>query len=123
MKMPSFNIVLLVVFSLVFAIAPGIPFYLEGKKRQKNQNVVLQQSLWALRRAIDFYSEDLKKPPNSLQDLVDRKYLREVPVDPVTQSNQTWVIERQTIASEPGITDAHSGAAGADPNGKPYNQY
>ncbi len=123
MKKRSLNLLLLVSLLLAFVMALGIPPYLEGKKLRQNKDVVLQQSLWVLRRAIEFYSVDLKKPPNSLQDLVGRKYLREIPVDPFTQSNQTWILERQTVDLESGITGVHSSASGADSSGKPYNQY
>lgn len=119
MKKRSLNLLLLVSLLLAFVMALGIPPYLEGKKLRQNKDLVLQQSLWVLRRGIEFYTVDLKNPPNSLQDLVDRKYLREIPVDPFTQSNQTWVLEN----SESGITDVHSNASGADSSGKPYNQY
>ena len=80
-----------------------------------------------MRRAIDFYSVDKNKALVSLRDLVDAGYLREIPIDPLTRSNKTWIIEKQAISSEQGsetwIADVHSGAAGADANGKPYNQY
>lgn len=113
---------------LVLAVlSVGIPQYLQVRKRQRNNDVTLQQSLWAIRKSVEFYTADFKKPPKSLQDLVDAKYLRKIPVDPFTQSDKTWVIERQTNSSptesEPGIVNVHSSAVGADASGKPYNQY
>jgi general secretion pathway protein G len=97
------------------------------QQQRRENEVVLQTSLWAMRRAIDFYTQDLKRPPKSLQDLVDERYLREIPTDPITRSNKTWVFEKRPNASQPenddGIVSVHSPAAGADTSGKPYNQY
>jgi general secretion pathway protein G len=94
---------------------------------RKSEEVVLMQNLWAMRRAIDFYWHDCEKPPQSLQELISAGYLREIPIDPVTKSNQTWIIERAKESSvpnaQPGIIDLRSSAAGADKNGKPYNEY
>jgi general secretion pathway protein G len=94
---------------------------------RQTKEVVLQQNLWTMRRAIDFYRADRKRPLESLQELIAEGYLREIPVDPITKSNQTWVIERGKESSIPdsstGIVDVHSGAAGADSNGKPYGKY
>jgi len=88
--------------------------------------VILQQNLWTMRRAIDFYRMDKKRRPKSLQDLVDSGYLREIPADPLTRSNKTWTIEREKESSvpntPPGIVDLRSAASGADTNGKPYNR-
>lgn len=95
--------------------------------QHRAKEVVLQQDLWAMRRAIDYYKTDKEKAPQSLQDLVQAGYLREIPIDRLTKSNKTWVIGNKAESSEQtakaGITDVHSGASGADANGKPYNQY
>jgi len=62
-----------------------------------------------------------------LQNLIDSGYLREIPIDPITRSNQTWIIEREKESSVPntyhGIIDIRSAASGADKDGKPYNLY
>ncbi|MCI0390035.1 MAG: hypothetical protein MOB07_14895 [Acidobacteria bacterium] len=98
---------------------------LDHHKRSKE--VVLLQSVWTMRRAIDFYVGDKGKRPQSLDELVSAGYLREIPADPFTGSNQTWIIEREKEPSvpstQPGIIDARSAATGADKNGKPYNEY
>ena len=59
----------------------------------------------------------------SLIDLVDRKYILFVPVDPITESDTTWVATPSPNAGETGIRDVHSGAAGTDGEGKPYAQW
>src|SRR5262245_43278672 len=94
---------------------------------RRAKEVVLQQNLWAMRKAVDFYTNDKRKRPQSFGELVSAGYLREIPADPFTGSNQTWIIEREKESSvpntPPGIIDVRSAAAGADTNGKPYNQY
>src|SRR5262245_13576867 len=96
--------------------------YVPALRRAKD--VALQQNLWTMRRSIDFYWQDRERPPQSLDELISAGYLREIPIDPVTKSNQTWIIEREKEYSvpnaQPGIIDVRSGAAGADKNGKPY---
>lgn len=91
------------------------------------KEVKLRQDIWMMRRAIDFYATDKERQPKSIQELVNDGYLREIPVDPLTGSNKTWAFENGGKSSgrltESGITDVHSGASGADVNGKPYNQY
>jgi general secretion pathway protein G len=99
--------------------------YLSHHKRSKE--VALQQSLWSLRRAIEFYANDKGKRPQSLNELVSAGYLREIPTGPLTRSDKTWSIETEKESSAPntppGIIDVRSGATGADKDGKPYNRY
>jgi general secretion pathway protein G len=98
---------------------------LAAQKRAKE--VVLQQHLWVMRRAIDYYTIDKGKPPRSLEDLVTDGYLREIPADPFTGSNKTWIVQKQATPagqeSELGVADFHSGAPGADRSDKPYRDY
>jgi general secretion pathway protein G len=88
-----------------------------GAAVRKAKEAALQQYLWTMRRAIDSYANDKGKAPQSLNDLVSDGYLREIPVDPFTMSNKTWIIELEEKSSAPnrlpGIIDVHSGAAGA----------
>src|SRR5215510_12209615 len=83
---------------------------------ERRKEVVLQLHLWTVRNAIDFYREDKKRTPESLQDLVSAGYLREIPADPITKSNQTWIVDREKESSvpnsPPGVIDIHSGAGG-----------
>ena len=99
--------------------------YEEHEDRMKE--VALLQSLWTMRRAIEFYRQDKSRPPESLQNLISEGYLREIPADPITKSNQTWVVEREKESaipnSLPGVVGVRSGARGADRGGNPYNQY
>src|SRR5262245_60650043 len=110
-------------FLLLFLIVGGMFTACHVGHVKRSKEVALQQNLWAMRRAIDFYWQDKEKPPQSLQELVDSGYLREIPQDPLTGSNKTWITQREKDSSKtpPGIINVISAAAGADNNGKPYN--
>jgi general secretion pathway protein G len=95
----------------------------EGLLRSKER--VLKQDLFVLREQIDNYTLDEEKAPQSLQDLVATGYLKEIPSDPFTGSNKTWVPVTEDIAmsidqTETGITDVHSGSNAIASDGTPY---
>jgi general secretion pathway protein G len=96
-------------------------------RHERSKEVALQQYLWTMRRAIESYANDRGKRPQTLNELVSAGYLREIPKDPLTQSDKTWSIEMEKESSAPntppGIIEVRSGATGADKDGKPYNRY
>jgi general secretion pathway protein G len=114
-------LIVMVIIAVLAAVA--IPKYLEHLRRAKE--VVLQQNLWTMRRAIDYYTTDKEKPPASLQDLVSSGYLREIPKDPVCPECP-WT-EIPTQSDDPnsvgGIGDVKSSAQGSDTVGKAYSEY
>jgi general secretion pathway protein G len=86
---------------------------------------VLKNNLFTLRTVIDEYTYDKGKAPQSLQDLVTDGYLRNVPMDPMTGSGETWqiIMEDATSSisqSEPGIFDVKSGSDKTSLEGTPY---
>ena len=92
------------------------------------RETVLRDNLRELRKVIDQYTADKKKAPQSLQDLVDAGYFRQLPVDPMTNSNQTWeTVSDTSLAAtdqtEAGIADVHSGATGISTDGTPYSTW
>jgi general secretion pathway protein G len=81
-----------------------------------------------MRNAIDSYTMDKQKAPQSLQDLVDSGYLRKIPVDPMTHSADSWVTvtsdELHSVdQTEPGIDDVHSGDEAPGSDGQPYSTW
>lgn len=95
---------------------------------QKAQEAVLREDLHVMRQAIDSYTMDKEKAPQSLDDLVREGYLRKIPEDPMTHSNSTWVTEMgdamTTIdQSEPGISDVHSSSGTTGSDGQPYSSW
>lgn len=94
----------------------------------KAREAVLKEDLHLMRVQINNYFSDKAKWPSDLQALVDGKYLRDIPVDPLTGSNETWVadpaeVDEGDISTEPGIADVHSGAEGTGTDGKPYAEW
>ena len=76
---------------------------------------VLKQNLVAMRKAIDDFYADNRRYPVSLEELVERRYLRSIPRDPITESSETWqtiLEEMQYRGSAPAIIDVKSGADG-----------
>ncbi len=105
---------LLIVMSIVtILLSLAIPIYQRSIMRAKE--AVLHNNLFTIRQVIDEYTYDKQKAPQSLQDLVQEGYLREVPIDPMTDSNTTWRIVMEDAMqsvdqTEPGIFDVHSGS-------------
>src|SRR6266481_3482990 len=92
------------------------------------KEAVLRQSLKTMRDQIDNYTTDKEKAPQSLQDLVDAGYLRKIPKDPFTDSEETWQVENSdTLISldqtEPGISDVHSGSNLVGSDGTAYSSW
>jgi general secretion pathway protein G len=118
---------LLVVISMIAVLATmALVNYRNSVTASKE--AVLKTDLFRLRDAIDQYYADKNKYPATLDELVSDKYLRSVPVDPITQSAETW----QTIMSEPdplnptaqpGIYDVKSGSDGTALDGTRYSDW
>lgn len=103
--------VVMAIISVLLAIA--LPIYSKSITRAKES--VLRNNLFTLRSMIDEYTIDKQQAPQSLQDLVSDGYLRQIPQDPMTGSDQTWrIIMEDTPAagssSSPGIFDVRSGS-------------
>lgn len=122
----SFVELMVVVTIIVILVSMAIPIYQKTIVRSKES--VLHSNLMTLRTVIDNYTFDKQKAPQSLQDLVQDGYLREVPMDPMTGSNTTWktIMEdaSQSVSqSEPGIFDVKSGSDKMGLDGTPYSEW
>lgn len=115
---------LMVVMSLIVILA-GIGVTLYGNSVTRAKEAVLKEDLFRMRDAMDQFYADKNRYPTSLDELVSEKYLRAVPIDPFTQSTETW----QTTYSEPdpsnptaapGISDVKSGSDRMALDGTPY---
>jgi general secretion pathway protein G len=87
------------------------------------EDAVLRENLRLMRDAIDKHYADLGRYPESLQDLVERRYIRAVPVDPITQTDASWALVAPREAGAGGVFDIRSGAPGAGRDGKAYETY
>lgn len=118
---------LMVVVSIILIlVAIAVPMYQQSVIRAKES--VLRQDLKTMRDQIDNYTMDKEKAPQALQDLVDAGYLRKIPKDPFTGSDDTWQVENSdTLISleqtEPGISDVHSGSNLVGSDGTAYSSW
>lgn len=118
MRSRGFTVIelLVVLAALALLLAVASPRYVQHLDQARE--VTLKSSLQSMREAIDKFSADQSRPPAALAELVQRGYLRRVPVDPITQRDDTWVL--QAAAGAIGIADVRSGAAGLASDGSAY---
>ncbi len=117
-------LIVMTIVSILVSIA--VPLYQRAIVRAKES--VLKNNLFTLRTVIDEYTYDKKRAPQSLEDLVNEGYLRQIPIDPITGSDQTWVVIMEDALTavdqnEPGIFDVRSGAEGVALDGTPYSEW
>jgi general secretion pathway protein G len=84
------------------------------------RETVLAENLRNTRAVIDQYYSDTGRYPDSLDQLVEKKYLRGLPVDPVTDSSTSWIVVPPEDGAKGAVYNIKSGAPGNDRNGKPY---
>lgn len=89
----------------------------------KSKEAVLKENLFQMRDAISRYHADKGRYPESLDQLATDKYLRKVPVDPVTDSATTWMVVRSEDPQKTGVYDVKSGATGKASDGTEYAQW
>ena len=112
---------LLVVLSIVaLLLTLAIPRYFGSI--DKSKEAVLRENLNQMREAISRYYADKGKYPESLESLAAEKYLRSVPLDPVTESDKTWIIVQPEDPQKGGVYDVKSGASGKTRDGREFSQ-
>ncbi|WP_137939776.1 prepilin-type N-terminal cleavage/methylation domain-containing protein [Chitinivorax sp. B] len=84
------------------------------------KETVLRDNLNTLRKAIDQFRGDVGRYPDRLEELVERKYLRDVPLDPMTESRSTWKITPPSGEEKGFVADVHSSAGGSSRDGSAY---
>lgn len=117
---------MVVVSIIIILISFAVPSYQQHVQRARE--AVLREDLYQMRQAIDQYSLDKLRAPQSLEDLVSAGYLREVPLDPFTSSRDTWVVVQEDVVlsvdqNQPGISDVHSGSTMSASDGSPYSSW
>ena len=122
----TFVEMMVVISIIVILVSMAIPAYQKSILRTKES--VLKNNLFTLRTVIDNYTYDKEKAPQTLQDLVSEGYLREVPMDPITGSNQNWRVVMEDASqsvdqSEPGIFDVRSSSNKVGLDGRPYSEW
>ena len=122
----TFVELMVVLTIIVVLITMAIPIY--NKTILRSKEAVLRQNLFTLRSVIDNYTYDKMKAPQSLEDLVREGYLRMVPNDPMTGSNQTWktIMEdpgQSVDQNEPGLWEVKSGSDKTSLEGTAYSDW
>jgi len=124
----GFTLIELMIVMAIIAVLMSIavPIYTRSIIRAKES--VLKNNLFTLRTVIDEYTYDKQKAPQSLQDLVDQGYLRQIPIDPMTGTADSWktiMEDAQTSVSqtEPGIFDVRSGSDKTSLEGTLYSDW
>ena len=113
---------LMIVMAIIGILAAmAIPIYLRTVNKAKE--AVLKEDLQVMRAAIDSYTVDKEKAPQSLDDLVQAGYLKTIPMDPMTSRTDTWMAGQSDKLSDidetaGGIDDVHSGAQGVASEGR-----
>ena len=113
---------LLVVMAIIATLLMlAVPRYFASEQRAKE--AVLKENLYQLRDALGKYYADKGKYAESLDTLASEKYLRAVPVDPITESATTWVAVRPEDPQKDGVADVRSGAPGRAADGTLYSDW
>lgn len=111
-------------FIIIILLSVALPTY--QRSVQQARETVLKENLFQLRRAIDQYAADKGKHPQSIDDLVKEEYLREKPIDPISEKYEWTEVQGEDTSSpdaEQGLTDVKSLAEGEDSDGKKYQDY
>ena len=118
---------LMIVMTIIGILAAiAIPNYVKSVKRANE--AVLREDLYTLRTAIDSYTVDKEKAPQSLDDLVQAGYLKAIPKDPMTSRTDTWMTSESDTMTDinetsGGMDDVHSGSQQLATDGTSYNTW
>ena len=120
MRLRGFTLIeLMVVMAIVATLLTiAVPRYFGSLERSKE--AVLKENLYQMRDAISKYYADKGRYPESLDSLATDKYLRQVPLDPITESAKTWVALAPEDPLKQGVADVKSGAQGKASDGTEY---
>ena len=111
-------------FVFLIVLACGLA---SGCSARREREATLKQNLFMMRQAIDKYTLDKERTPQSLQDLVNEHYLKEIPTDPFTRKKD-WVLEFDRVVLSPeqsstGMVDVHSASGRVGSNGMAYSEW
>jgi len=124
----GFTLVELMIVMAIIAVlmSVAIPIYSRSIVRAKES--VLKNNLFTMRTVIDEYTYDKQKAPQTLNDLVSDGYMRQIPVDPITGTADSWKVIMEDAGntvnqSQPGIFDVRSGSDKVSLEGNPYSEW
>jgi general secretion pathway protein G len=116
----------MIVITLIMILASiAVPAYNQSIIQARES--VLRSNLSTLRNVIDQFTLDKQKAPQSLDDIVQAGYLRQIPVDPMTRQTNWEVVQEDVLKAvdqnDPGITDVHSASSGTASDGTAYSSW
>src|SRR5688572_18793486 len=118
---------LMIVISIILILmSVGLPLYQQSVLRAREG--VLRENLYTMRQQIQAFTLDKQRAPQSLEDLVGGGYLREIPIDPITNSRETWIVEQEDSLmsvdqTQPGVVDVRSGSENSSSQGTPHSSW
>jgi len=112
-------LVVLAIVALLLTLA--VPRYFPTI--DKTKETILADNLRNTREVIDQFYADRGRYPDSIEQLVEKKYLRSMPIDPITESSTTWIVVPPEDATKGNVYSIKSGAPGNDKHGKPYSDW
>jgi general secretion pathway protein G len=119
-KAKGFTLIELLLVLVIIAVIAAIAAPILTGSIDQGKEAALKENLYVMRKAVDDYYADKGHYPAQLQDLVDKRYIRAVPKDPITDSKATWVLEKKSVKDVEGIWNVRSGAPGKDREGTLY---
>jgi general secretion pathway protein G len=123
MRRPGFTLIeLLVVMAIVATLLTLVAPRFFGSI-DKSKEAVLKENLHQMREAINRYHADRGRYPETLEALASDKYLRTVPLDPITESAASWIELRPENPQQSGVYDVRSGAPGKGLDGTEYSRW
>lgn len=122
-KIKGFTLIeLLVVMAIIATLLSfAAPRYIGNVDKAKES--VLRENLSTLRDVLDKFYADTGKYPQALDELVTRKYLRKIPLDPITDSNRSWVVVPPENPDLGAVFDIHSSATARARDGSLYRDW
>jgi general secretion pathway protein G len=115
---------MIAMFIMIILLSVALPTY--QRSVQHARETVLKENLWQIRKSIDQFSADKSKLPQSVDELVEAKYLREKPVDPITEKTEWNEVQGEDSNSPDraqGLIEVKSLAEGQDSEGKAFGEY
>lgn len=116
----GFTLIELLVAMTIIALLLSVVTPRYFRSVSKAEEAVLKQDLALMRETLDKFHADTGKYPDTLDDLIGNKYLRKIPVDPITQSSTTWILIPPASSEKGAIFDIKSGAPGNGKDGTAY---